>query len=426
MKAFRSLTQEDAARRPAVVLTAVVTYFRPEHYRLYIQDKGEATYAERDPSGDPNGRPLLFHRGDRVEFTGHAERGGLSPILRFSSYRILSRNAMPQPEKLMFPDLDQGWNECHWVQIHGHVISASINTKFADGFNSGGLDLVIASGRDRVNLTSDEFDPARESKWTIRKLLDSDVKVNGVVAHIAKRGQFLGSLLFVSDLRDIAIESKRSSDPFAIPLQPIGSLLTWSPGHRTRGRTRIAGTVTLFQPGQSLYLQDETQGIAIETSDKLKLRPGDRAEAIGFAVPGEYSPFFRDASVMKLSEGKPIAPTHLESPGAAPTGSFNEDPELARWLRKDGELVEIDAELIDERLSSHPPTLLLSAGALIFSAEIVGPEHGRLHFERGSKVRLTGICRVAAAFEMQASMLPGPTISALKINAPARAESGRM
>ena len=43
MKAFRSLTQEDAARRPAVVLTAVVTYFRPEHYRLYIQDKGEAT-----------------------------------------------------------------------------------------------------------------------------------------------------------------------------------------------------------------------------------------------------------------------------------------------------------------------------------------------------------------------------------------------
>jgi signal transduction histidine kinase len=106
-------------------------------------------------------------------------------------------------------------------------------------------------------------------------------------------------------------------------------------------------------------------------------------EAIGFAVPGEYSPRIEDAEVRSLRQGR--APSALDTtPGQALRGQF------------DGELVRLEARLLDSVRGPEQTQLSLQAGPYLFTGQLRGATGDLASLRAGALLRLTGISVVSA------------------------------
>ncbi len=57
------------------------------------------------------------------------------------------------------------------------------------------------------------------------------------------------------------------------------------------------------QNDSALYIEDETEGLYVETQQAGPLLPGDRVEVLGFPAQGEYTPMLRDAVFRKTGSG---------------------------------------------------------------------------------------------------------------------------
>src|SRR5208282_1454391 len=94
---------------------------------------------------------------------------------------------------------------------------------------------------------------------------------------------------------DLVVETPAPGSPFEIVAQPIGSLLQYTPDGAFGHRVRVVGTVTYFEPGIALFVENDKRGLYAQTRGLAPLNQGDRVEILGFPAKGEYTPMLQDA-----------------------------------------------------------------------------------------------------------------------------------
>lgn len=365
----RQLTPEQATNHYPVQLRAVVTFFDASQYFQFVQDDTAGIYFSLD--GLPEQPPLAA--GQLVEITGEADPGEYAPVVLVRRIQILGRETFPTAKPVTFEQLASGQEDSQFVEIHGIVRAAYFDQ------TSGYYFVEIATGGGRLTAYARKLPVAQSGD-----LVDSTVTVRGVcVTRFNRQRQLFDIRLLVPRPTDLATDIAAASDPYAVETQPIEKLLQFTPQGPYGHRVKVAGTV-IYQTGDSLYIEDEKEGLYVKTTDTEKVLPGDKVEVLGFPAKGEYTPELQDAILRKTGSGP------LPTPD-----SINSDEALKGT--HDCRLVRIEATVLDRARHSPDQFLVLQTpGGVIFHAylESSSPGVDFAYLQNGSKVAITGVCLI--------------------------------
>jgi diguanylate cyclase (GGDEF)-like protein len=200
--------------------------------------------------------------------------------------------------------------------------------------------------------------------------------------------QQTGVLLHASSLADIRVLKRAAASPWALPVTPMDEILMGYHVNNLTQRVRVQGTVTYYQPGSAVVLQNGARSLWIMTQSRIPLQLGDVADATGF--PDVHDGF------LTLSRGE-IHDSHLEDPVSPQPASWHQ----LTMSHNVYDLVSIEGQVeMQVREGSQDEYVLLSDGQL-FSAIYRHPPPTSMNaaplppmkqIPLGSKVRVTGIC----------------------------------
>jgi signal transduction histidine kinase len=359
----RELSAGEAAKGYPVRLEAVVTYNDPEMRLLFVQDKTAGIYVEA-------WRHIHYVRaGDRVLVTGRSSPGLFAPIVDRPRLRVLGRGGLPEAPRVPPEQLMRGRYDSQWVEVEGVVHTATLRRPGAVvGMDAGGVPISVEiPGHAGLDLAA--------------QLVNARVRVRGVCRSITTlKGQLAGTALNSPGLGALTVLTPPPREPFALPLQSIKTLLHFARGQAWDHRVRVRGIVTYSAAGE-MYIRDDTGGLLVQLAGAPGHAVGDEVDVIGFAVPGEYSPALQDAETRLTGGAGAVA-----SPAAITA-------EQAQSGRYDGELVQLEARLLDAVRVSGRQQLSLQAGPYLFTATLPVDESSSARV--GSRLRLTGICAVS-------------------------------
>jgi signal transduction histidine kinase len=364
------LTADQAKLEYPVHLRATVTFYDKEIDELFVQDETGGVFVLAH--GDPG---FSVQPGQLIEVEGTSAPGGFAPEIKPERLRLLGQGEMPTPKEVTIEQMATGHEDCRWVRCGGIV--RSITTGRIDDL----LALEIAGGGGRMLALIEKYDLEK-----CRRLIDAEVSVQGVcVAHFNNKRQLLQIGVQVSSMADISIKNPAPERPFDVPVRPINTLGQYAPEEEHGHRVKVGGVVTLQQPGRSLFIVDETQGLYIQTKQSDPVQLGDRVEALGFPGAGEYfTPVLQDAVFRKVGGGPAPAAVKI-TPEQGGKGNF------------DANLVQIEAQLLDRVRRRDDQILELQVSNLFFNAELDQPEtkgDALSSIPNNSRVLLTGICLV--------------------------------
>lgn len=367
--AVRGLTVEQAQQRQRVRLRGVVTFWSESLYSRFVQDDTAGIYLQYATNTPP------LTPGQIVEVEGVSSPGEYAPVVVPEQVRVVGEGKLPPARPVTYEQLASGREDSQFVEITGVVRSVQ-----RDGASQYYL-VNLATGGGRLWVFTPEL-PAKQ----IAELPDSTVRVRGVCSALfSHQRQLFAIRLMVPRPEDLVIELPAPRDPFAVATRPISSLLQFAPQESFGHRVKVAGTVIYFEPGRRLFLQDSEQGVEVQTDSHAPLQVGDYVEALGFVGRGEYSPMLQDAVYRKLGIAPPLAPAMLTHDEAL-KGRF------------DCRLIQVSARLLDRALDGTERYLVLQDGSFIFHAYLrqSGGPDAFARLENGSRVAVTGVCRIDA------------------------------
>ncbi|MDB6023448.1 MAG: sensor signal transduction histidine kinase [Pedosphaera sp.] len=368
----RRLTAEQAAQHYPVRLRGVVMAYDQSLYYRFIQDETAGIYL-----GDPgNMEPLI--PGQLVEIEGTTNPGEYAPIIMPQKVKVLGPGTWPQAKPKSFEQLASGEEDSQFVEIHGIVRATSVDA-------TQHLMIDIATGGGRLTAYSQNLPDE-----TLKDLVDSSIRVRGVCVTLFNQQRQLFQLrLMVPRAEDLVVEKSAPKDPFLGRTQSIATLLQFTPEVAYGHRVKVAGTVVYRQALNALYIEDEKQGLYIETKHDEPLLVGDRVEVLGFPAKGEYTPMLEDAVYRKVASGPlPVPPP------------INADEALKGIY--DCRLVRINATLLDRGRQSHEQFMMLqSTDGYIFRASLEGKEGGTgfAYLRSGTQLAVTGVCLIETGSE---------------------------
>lgn len=352
-------------------LRGVVTFYDESLFSRFIQDETAGIYLQFPANIGP---PQLVP-GQVVEVTGTGSPGEYAPVVVVDKLTVVGEMPLPEAKPVTYEQLASGTEDSQFVEISGIVRSVRPIE------NSEYHQVEITTGGGRLLIFAKDL-PVQNPE----ELLDSTVRVRGVCStQFNHQRQLFAIRLMVPRPDDLKIEIPATKDPFAVATRPIGSLLQFAPQSTYGHRVKVAGTVIYFEPGSELFLQDGGHGVEVQTKKTDALKPGDQVEVMGFVSQGDYTPLLQDAVYRKISSGGPPPAARITTDEAL-TGNY------------DCQLVQISARLVDRALHLHGSEeyLLLQESNFIFQANLKQVS-GRDIFdflENGSRVQVTGVCRI--------------------------------
>jgi diguanylate cyclase (GGDEF)-like protein len=219
-------------------------------------------------------------------------------------------------------------------------------------------------------------------------LLDSEVEITGVSSEeFDSKMQETGILMHVQSLSDIRVVERANSNVWSLPITPMDRTITVYHLQDSTERVRVHGTITYYQPGSAVVLQDGAKSIWIATLTYKPLRIGDEADATGFPdnhdgfinlVHGEVRDSLIRAPIIPLpANWETLTPRGYDSPG------------------HHNDLVSIEGQVVTEVHEASQDEFVLAIGGKQFSAiyrHPDGPVPASRKIALGSRVRVTGIC----------------------------------
>ena len=375
-RAAHSLTPEEAAHAIPVHLRAVVTYYDP-----YIDPRHGAMFVHDETGGifvAVPARPILPVRaGTVVDLSGVTGPGDFATIVDHPQIRVIDESQVPSDApRVSLTHLLTGVEDGQWVEVEGLVHSVLVSG------NTVTMHLAVSDGM-LVATT------VKEAAADYTRLVDAIVRIHANAAPVfTKNRQMTGARLFFPTLAEVRIEES-GSDPYRAASRPINGLLRFEPGITFFHRVRVRGRVTLQWPGRSLCIKDATQGLCVQTAQSTHVDVGDLVDVIGFPSVGDYTPTLTDATFRLAGSSQPVQATPVTAAEAL-HGSH------------DAELVQIEGQLIGQDRAARDPSLVLSAGNLLF-AVVLPSDHRTPAWKEGSKLRVTGIC--SAEIDAQSTVL---------------------
>lgn len=362
----RRLTTDEAARHYPVRLRGVVTFYDQNLFSRFAQDDTAGIYL-----GD-YANPVPLPPGQMVEIVGTTSPGEYAPIVTPQTVHVIGTGALPPAKPVSFEELASGREDSQFVELRGIVRSANPDPQ--TGFRL----IEIATGGGRLTAYVTNL-PAAQTK----DLVNCTVRARGVCStQFNRQRQLFYIRLLIPRPEDFVVEKSAPADPFDIPAQSIASLLQFTPQGTYGHRVKIAGTVIYQHLGESLFVQDENQGLFVQTKQPVLLKAGDRVEVVGFPAQGQYTPTLQDGVYRKIRSGLEPEPVAIDLDEAL-KGTY------------DCRLVRLEANLLDRVRYGREQFLVLEARNFVFHAYIEQEQAGSYSsLENGSRVAVTGVCLI--------------------------------
>jgi hypothetical protein len=372
---IRRLTPEQAAKQLPVRLRGVVTFRDEGLYSRFVQDATAGIYVQ-EMTNMPS-----FVAGQMVEVEGVTGPGEYAPVIVPTHVKILGEGQFPAARPVTAADLVNGTEDSQFVEITGIVRSV----RYEEETQCHLIDLV--TGGERFTTYAKELPTSQPGT-----LVDSTVKVRGVCSTQFNRlRQLFGFRLLVARPGDVIVEIAAPVNPFDTAVQPINSLLRFTPQATYSHRVKVVGTVSCQEAGRAVFIQDETEGLYVQTRQRMSLQPGDRIEVLGFPAKGEYTPMLQDAIYRKTGDGKAPAPMDLDV------------DEVLKGTH-DCRLVRLQANLLERTRRGREQFLVLESGGFTFHAHFSQDADvtGMDQLLNGSELSVTGICLIERGSGWQA------------------------
>jgi diguanylate cyclase (GGDEF)-like protein len=374
LRAIHLLTNAEAGKALPVAFEATVTYFRSYEKTMFVQVGDVAIYVQATTN-------TRFVPGDRVLIKGTTQPS-FRPFVASSDLTLLGHAALPRPAPATFDELIRAQYDCMLVSVHAKVRAADL--VMSSDVRSTRLQILADGGTIEAVVDSDDasmFD----------NLLDAEVEITGAASgRFDGKMQQTGVLLHVSSFADVKLVKRAAASPLSLPDTPMDQVLTGYHVQVQSQRIRVHGTITYFQPGSAIVLQNGTKSLWIQTETIAPMRIGDRADATGF--PGLHDGF------LTLTNGA-IRDNLVPAPVTPQPATWHE---LAA-SRNVFDLVSIEGQVVTEvREASQDEYVLVSDGQM-FSAIFRHPTPASLvaqppppmrQVPLGSRIRVTGICRL--------------------------------
>jgi diguanylate cyclase (GGDEF)-like protein len=368
LRAIHALTNAEADQGLPVAFEATVTYYNGAIYTLFVQDGGAAIYVT--PT-----RNAKLVPGDRILIRGKTH-GSFRPVVLSDSISLLRHGDPPKPVPATFGELITGQDDCLLITVRGIVRAADRN----QNVESDAVLLQVLTEGGYIVVIADHFTPAEREG-----LLDAEVEISGVAGgQFDGKYQMHGVQLSVSSPANVKILKPAGASIWSLPLTSMDQVIS---GYQVTDRTqrvRVHGTITYFQPGSSVVLQDGNKSLWIATRTQDPLRVGDVVDATGF--PESQNGF------LALTRGE-IHDTYMHVP-IAPLLTTIQDLTASRHVF---DLVSVEAQVVSSARGAAQDEYDLDADGQLFSAIYHHPAGGGAlspmkEIPVGSRVRVNGIC----------------------------------
>lgn len=382
LRAAATLTNAQASQHLPVAFEATVTYYRSYDKDLFVQDDNTAIYVHATTN-------LKLAPGDRVFVRGTTHES-FRPYVNSRDITLVGHGALPKSIQPDFQQMIRAEADCKLVTVKALVRSADLVPDTRSPIPAGYLRMIVDGGPIDANVDT-------QDETALKDLLDAEVEITGAVSgHFDNKMQMTGVLLHVQSLAGIKILKRAASDPWSLPVTPMDRIVT---GYRLNDfseRMRVRGTITYYQPGAALVIQDGSRSLWINTDSWNPLHVGDIADAIGF-------PTVEDG-FLKLNRGE-VRDTLVQAPVT---------PALFTWRQlalggNDGrshvfDLVSVEGEVVTEVRQATQDLYVLESDHHLFSVIL---SHSALQGSTpfppmkdvplGARIRVTGICILADA-----------------------------
>lgn len=367
--AIRALPAEQTEKKIPVRLHGVLTFLDEQLYSRFLQDETAGIYLKFPL----NVAPPPLQAGQVVDVTGYTSAGEYAPVVVVDSVKVVGESMLPAAKPMTYEQLASGGEDSQFVQIQG-IVRSLRKSEAAPYF-----EIEIATGGGQLLVFAKDLPVSNPDD-----LVDSKVRVRGVCStKFNRKRQLFATRLMVPRPQDLTVEIPAAQNPYEIPVSSAGSLLQFTAQDHFGHRVKLAGTVTFFDAGRTLFLQDSEHSVQVFTKGIEPLEVGDRIEVLGFVSQGDYTPTLRDAVYRKISNGQNVNAITVNTDGAL-SGNF------------DCELVRLSARIIDRTRTGVENFLLLQDGNVIFQAALKtkSTEDAFREIANDSLVSVTGICRI--------------------------------
>lgn len=377
-----SLTNDQARLHQPVDFVATVTYYRPYEKNLFVQDGDTAIYVH------PSVRSQLVP-GDRIRVRG-SMRDSFRPYIENAELTLLGHGPLPVPAHPCFEQMIRAETDARLVTVHAVIQSADLAPNSQAPISTTHLSVLLDGGHAEATVDSDDPSPLKD-------LLDAKVEMTGVQSGVFdNKMQQTGILFHVQSLNQVKILKRAPVDPWSIAVKPMDQVLS---GYLVRDqsvRERVHGTITYYQPGVALVLQDGAKSIWITTDSWSPLHVGYVADAIGFPAV--------DNGFLTLTRGQ-IRETPIQAPVS---------PSLLTWRQlalggNEGhsrvfDLVSVEGQVVTEVRQATQDEYVLNSDGHLLSAIIRHPGTASTiplspmrEIPVGAHIRVTGICMLTEA-----------------------------
>lgn len=369
IQAIHALTNAQANQAIPVRFEASVTYYKKGDVDLFVQDGDTAIYIETSTGYD-------LSTGDRVLVTGYT-RASFRPEVKGDSITLLHHGQAADPVNATFQQLIHADLDSRRVTVRGTVLSA--NVVLDGGLQNIYLQLLMDGGSVDAEVVNNGSNVA--------DLLDSEVEITGAVAgRFDNKMQMTGILIETPSLSDVTVLKRAASVPSALPVTPMDQILgAYNVVDRTQ-RIRVQGTVTYYEPGLTVVLQDGDKSLLVFTQYEGPLPIGSVVSVSGFPNVRKGSLALDRGEIEPTGKRSPVAPQALKT-GQLASGAHAFD------------LISVQGELLMAIREDDQDEYVLVADGHLFSAVLRHPQHGPdtqlPKFKEpaiGSTVRTTGIC----------------------------------
>lgn len=370
VQGIRSLSRAEVEQGRTVTFDATVTFYRADEHNLFVQDGDSGIFVKTARSGK-----LLA--GDRVRVKGTTAWGYGAKIFS-QEITVLGHGAMPKPVPTKFDELIRGQRDSDLVTIRGVIHSADLDLPGLMTVPSTTLRILTDGGDIDAEVMSGD---AR----ALKRLLDAEVEITGVAGgRFDGKLQLTGILLHVSNLANVKVLKPAAKNPWSLPMTPMDQILDIYKVKNLTSRVRVGGSVTYFEPGSALVLENGDKSLWVKTDNSDPIHIGDWAQATGF--PGVSNGFL-------VLTGSEVQDTGIVS---------SVDPKPVKWQdlassKHIFDLISIEAKVVMEAREWSQDEYVLFADGHVFSA--IYPHRiaaGALQPMRripiGARIRVTGIC----------------------------------
>jgi diguanylate cyclase (GGDEF)-like protein len=372
LHAVRQLSSQQAGEGLPVAFEATVTYFRDYQHELFVQDGQEAVFVKATTTA-------ALVPGDRVLVKGTTE-AGFRPVVSSNDIKVLGHGDLPKPAAATFDGLIKAQFDAMLVTVQGVIRAADVNRSTAVKGRSATLRILTDGGFIEASL-----DGGNASQ--LDGLIDAEAEITGVASgRLDSRRQLTGILLHISSPSNIKILKPATASPWSLPVTPMGDVIGSSHIQNLTRRVLVHGSVTYYEPGAALVLQDGATSLWVKTRSYVPMRIGDLADATGF--PGVND------GLLELA-GSEIRDTHT----AAAVTPREMSPEDLVASKPIFDLVTLEGKVVMVVRKAGQDEYVLSNDGYVFSAiyksaNVDGDLKPLADIPQGSTIRVTGICIV--------------------------------